>query len=234
MFDIGDLREGIYYKNDYHSVVKKILMLDAIDFIGIATNLTCFGAVIPTEKTLKKLEVIGKDIEKTYGLSFTIKSFGNSSSLYLFDTDDDFSYFNNLRPGEAIVLGNETAYGKRIENTHHDAFTFEAQVIEVYDKPTKPEGEIGVNAFGEKVTYEDRGIVKRAILGFGIQDVDFEDLTPKDDSVVILGASSDHTIVEIKAGEVEIGSVISFDVNYGSLLKLSTSQYVYQECVYGK
>ncbi|MFV0425371.1 MAG: alanine racemase [Bacilli bacterium] len=234
MFDIGDLREGIYYKDDYKSKVEEILKFSNTKIIGIGTNLTCFGAVIPTKETLNKLEKIGKDLESTFNLSFEIKSFGNSSSIYLLDSNDDFSYFNNLRPGEAIVLGKETAYGAHIKGTHLDVFRFEAQIIEIYDKPTLPEGEIGVNAFGEKVSYEDRGVVTRAILGFGMQDVNYENLFPKDSNIEILGASSDHTIIEIKSGNYKIGDVVSFDVEYGSLLMLSTSEYVYKEVENGK
>lgn len=234
MFDIGDLREGIYYKDDYRSKVEQILKFENINLVGIGTNLTCFGAVIPTKETLNKLETIGKELENMYNLNFEIKSFGNSSSVYLLDSNDDYSYFNNLRLGEAIMLGKETAYGKHIDGTNLDVFKFEAQVIEVYDKPTLPEGEIGVNAFGEKVTYEDRGVVTRAILGFGMQDVNYENLKVRDNNIEILGASSDHTIVEIKTGEYKIGDVIEFDVNYGSLLTLTTSKYVYKEVLNGE
>ncbi len=234
MFDLGDLREGVYYKDDYKSIIKEVLELENIEMIGIGTNLTCFGAVIPTKETLNKLEVIGRDLESTFNLDFEIKSFGNSSSIYLLDSEEDFSYFNNLRPGEALVLGKETAYGKHIENTHLDVFRFEAQIIEIYDKPTLPEGEIGVNAFGEKVSYEDRGIVTRAILGFGVQDVNFENLVPRTNDIEILGASSDHTLIEVKNGDYKIGDIISFDVEYGSLLTLATSEYVYKEVENGR
>lgn len=234
MFDIGDLREGIYYKDDYKKHVEQILKFENIILAGIGTNLTCFGAVIPTKTTLDKLEYIGKDLEETYNLNFEIKSFGNSSSVYLFESDYDFSYFNNLRIGESIVLGTESSYGKRVTNTYDDVFRFDAQIIEIYDKPTLPEGEIGVNAFGEKVSYEDRGVVTRAILGFGIQDVNYENLTPLSDSVVVLGASSDHTVVEIKNGDYKIGDVISFNVNYSALLTLTTSKYIYREVINGK
>lgn len=234
MFDIGDLREGVYYKEDYKSYIEKVLEFSNISLIGIGTNLTCFGAVIPTKETLNKLEMIGKDLETTFNLSFEIKSFGNSSSIYLLDSNEDFSYFNNLRPGEAIMLGKETAYGKHIEGTNSDVFRFDAQIIEIYDKPTLPEGEIGVNAFGEKVSYEDRGVVTRAILGFGQQDVDYTNLTPRDENIEILGASSDHTIVEVKVGNYKIGDVVSFDLEYGSLLTLATSEYIYKEVENGK
>ncbi len=150
------------------------------------------------------------------------------------DGGDDYSYFNNLRLGEAILLGRETSYGEKLINTYEDAFTFEAQIIEIYDKPSKPEGLIGVNAFGEKVEFEDYGIIKRAILGFGVQDASFENLMPIDNNIKLLGASSDHTIVEIKGGDYKIGDVVAFNTSYGSLLSLATSEYVYKDVQNGK
>ena len=85
---------------------------------------------------------------------------------------------NNLRLGEAVILGNETAYGERIPGTHGDGVVLEAQIVEVKTKRSLPVGEIGVDAFGRKPVYQDRGMRKRAILAVGRQDVDVDGITP--------------------------------------------------------
>ena len=41
------------------------------------------------------------------------------------------NFINNLRLGESIVLGNETAYGGRIAGTYNDCFTLCAEIIEL-------------------------------------------------------------------------------------------------------
>lgn len=233
MVDIGDLREGIFYNDNYLELVEDVLNLSNIELYGVGTNLTCYGAVIPTKNTLKKLEEVCRNVESTFGITLQLKSFGNSSSIYLLSTEDDYSYFNNLRLGEAIVFGRETAYGQDLENMYNNVFTFEAEIVELYEKPSIPEGDIGVNAFGEKVVFKDKGVMKRAILAFGKQDVNYNDLIIIDKRINIIGGSSDHTIIEILEGNYAVGDKIKFNLSYGGLLALSTSKYVYKEVVYG-
>ncbi len=54
MVDLGDLREGILPK-DVLPTVKEIIKLPNLEFVGIGTNLTCYGGVIPDENNLGKL-----------------------------------------------------------------------------------------------------------------------------------------------------------------------------------
>jgi len=135
---------------------------------------------------------------------------------------------NNLRLGESIVLGNETAHGNSIKGTFYDCFTFCAEIIELKEKQSVPIGEIGVDAFGNKPTYVDRGIRKRAILAAGRQDVRPDGLSPKDDAIIILGASSDHMIIDVtdSCRDYSIGDIVEFTLDYGALLLTSTSEYV--------
>jgi predicted amino acid racemase len=125
-------------------------------------------------------------------------------------------------------LGTESAYGERIEGTYGDAFTFSAEIIELKEKPSAPIGEIGMDAFGGKPVFEDKGIIKRAIVAAGRQDVKHEGLTPRDKGITILGASSDHMILDVTNAERQysIGDAIEFDVSYGALLAAATSEYV--------
>ncbi len=234
MFDLGDLREGIFYKDEYLNTVSEILSLDNIDLVGIGTNLTCYGGVIPTKETLDKLANIGKRIESNFNIELEIKSFGNSSSVYLLGDSSSYEYFNNLRIGEALLLGREAAYGEFIDGMHRDVFKLQCQLIEVYNKPSLPEGEIGMNAFGEKVEFEDKGNMLRGILAIGRQDVNLEDLVPADPNVKLIGSSSDHTIVELMSDHYQVGDIIDFNVTYGSLLSLTTSRYVSRGVEYGK
>ncbi|MDR3214704.1 MAG: alanine racemase, partial [Bacilli bacterium] len=55
MIDLGDLREGIMFDSDYLSFVKEILEYKNINLIGIGTNVTCYGSVIPTNESLQIL-----------------------------------------------------------------------------------------------------------------------------------------------------------------------------------
>lgn len=227
MIDLGDLREGVW-ADEAVDYAGKIIELKGVRLIGIGTNLTCYGAVIPKVDNLSRLVEIGESIKKRYGLELTIISGGNSSSIYLVENGTIPKGINNLRLGESIVLGNETAYGNRIEGTYNDCFTICAEIIELKEKQSVPIGEIGVDAFGNKPTYVDRGIRKRAILAIGKQDVRIDGLTPIDEKIIILGASSDHMIVDVTDSEkgYSIGDIVEFTLDYGALLSACTSEYV--------
>ncbi|QXM05956.1 ornithine racemase Orr [Crassaminicella indica] len=229
MVDLGDLREGVW-RSDVVDTVKEILKFKGVKLIGIGTNLTCYGGVIPSKENLGWLSELANTIEKEFGITLEIISGGNSSSLHLLEKGEMPEKINHLRPGEAILLGRETAYGKVIKDTYQDAFTFVAEIIELKEKPSIPIGEIGMDAFGNKPTFADKGIRKRAILAVGRQDVSVENLIPIDKNIEILGASSDHLILDVTdvQKDLKVGDEIRFNVEYGALLQLSTSEYIHK------
>lgn len=228
MFDLGDLREGYFYEEDLFNNIENIQKFENIKMVGIATNLTCYGAIIPSEINTGRLVEIAKNVENKFGLNLEIVSGGNSSSLDLMMNDNMPKGVTNLRIGESIVLGRETAYGKNIEGAYQDAFKLVCEVVECKEKPSVPIGEIGVDAFGNKPVYEDRGILKRAIIAIGKQDIDMDSLTPVDPFITILGASSDHMILDVTKSnqKYNIGDKVEFLLTYGGLMSSSTSEYV--------
>lgn len=233
MVDLGDLREGYFEEKDLFETVNKVLKLENIELVGLASNLTCYGAVIPTNENLTRLAKLAREIEDKFNIKLPFVSGGNSSSLYLIDKKELPEGITNLRPGEAIVLGKETAYGDTIEGTYQDVFKLVCEIIEIKNKPSLPIGEIGVDAFGNKPEYEDRGIRKRAIIGIGRQDINISSISPLDTKIDILGASSDHLIMDITDSEnnYEIGDKIEFSLEYGALMAAATSEYVYKELI---
>lgn len=228
MIDIGDLREGLYYKENILDIVKRILPYKHIHLLGIGTNLTCYGGIIPEESTLEKLTNVITTIKNELHVDLKIISGGNSSHLYLLKNNIKVPYINNLRIGEALVLGRETSFGKPINELYQDVFTLEADLIEVKIKPSIPEGKIGMNAFGEIPQFSDLGLMKRGILALGRQDVDFHEINPIDTAVRLIGSSSDHIIVDLTHTSIDyqVGDILSFNLSYGSLLSLMTSKYV--------
>ncbi|MCK4552174.1 MAG: alanine/ornithine racemase family PLP-dependent enzyme [Tenericutes bacterium] len=226
MFDLGDLREGIYYKSDYISIINEILKLDNILIRGIGTNLTCYGGLVPSKEIFERLITIKLNIENSCGIKLEIISGGNSSSVTLFDKNIIPKEINHLRLGESILFGKETSYSTLIEGLHHDVFSFEAEIIELKDKPSYPDGEISINSFGLKPDIEDKGNMKRAILAIGKQDTILSNLKPLDESISIIGGSSDHLILDVTKGNYKIGDVIAFKINYPALVHLMNSNYI--------
>lgn len=227
MIDVGDLREGIL-ESEVMDTVREILSFSNIRLCGIGTNLTCYGGIIPDENNLGKLISLKVEIEKNFGLSLSVVSGGNSSSLYAVMEGTIPEEINQLRIGEAILLGRETSYGRKVPGCAEDAFVIKGEIIEIKHKPSVPTGKIGVDAFGNIPKFEDKGIIKRAIIALGRQDIVPEGLIPIDQGIDILGASSDHLITDITncSANYKLGDIMNFNMNYGCLLRAMTSPYV--------
>ncbi|MGZ4729337.1 MAG: alanine/ornithine racemase family PLP-dependent enzyme, partial [Acidimicrobiales bacterium] len=132
---------------------------------------------------------------------------------------------NDLRLGEAILLGCEPLRRRPIDGLHTDAFTLVAEVIEVKSKPTLAWGEINETAFGPQPLAPDRGSLPRAILALGRQDVDPAGLVAPE-GMTILGASSDHLVVDPGRAWLKVGSEVRFQLDYRALLGAMTSPFV--------
>ncbi len=105
-------------------------------------------------------------------------------------------------------------------------FKIKAEIVELKTKPSIPIGTIGQDAFGETPSFEDKGEHLRGIVAIGRQDIDLS-LNPVEDGIEILGASSDHLILEIEQSKgLKVGDVIEFVPEYGALLAAMTSPYV--------
>lgn len=233
MFDLGDLREGYFYEEDFFNSVREIVRLKNIKIIGIATNLTCYGAVIPSRENTGRLVSIARKMEEKFGIDTEIVSGGNSSSMHLIMSNTMPEGITNLRIGESIILGRETAYGKNIHGTYQDAFKLVCQIIECKEKPSVPIGEIGVDAFRHKPVYENKGILKRAIIAIGKQDINIDSLIPIDTYIKILGASSDHMILDVSntKHDYKVGDNVEFLLTYGGIMSSSTSEYVSKKII---
>lgn len=231
MVDMGDLREGVFFKNteELLALAQQAEEAPGLKLLGLAFNVTCYGSVIPTRQTLADFRSIKEQVEKKLKRQLEFVSCGNSSSLYLLD-NADFEGFNNLRLGEGLLLGRETAYGKDLPTLHQDVLTLECEVVEVKRKPTYPIGKIGVNAFGQTVEYVDRGERLRAIAAIGQQDIDWEGLTPCTSGMTVFGASSDHLLLDVTDCPVKVGDVVRFRVDYSAALRAFTSPYVEKVC----
>ena len=236
MVDLGDLREGIW-PDDLVPTVEKVLALPNVRIAGLGTNLTCFGAILPTEENMGVLAEHARELERRFDLTLRYVSGGNSSSLPLVIAGKMPAGINNLRIGEAILQGGRDTFLDRPWHAlDRDAFRLTGELLEVKIKPSLPIGTVGLDAFGRKPVFEDKGDRLRGIVNLGREDVVVEGLTPTDPGIAVLGASSDHLVLDLTgAGAApEVGSLISFSMNYGALLAAMTSEYVEKEPILGR
>lgn len=228
MFDLGDLREGIIDPSEMYRTMEEALPLGGIVVAGIGTNLTCYGGVVPTYDNLSRLVELKIAIERRFKINLDIVSGGNSSSIPLVVNKTIPEGINQLRLGETIILGREPGYGRHIEGTYDDCFKLSTEIIEIKEKPSIPIGEVTVDSFGNKPVFIDKGTRKRAICAVGKQDVLNEQIISQDSDIFILGASSDHLILDITECQTpyRVGDIVSFKLTYSGILSCMTSEYV--------
>ncbi|MCW9036084.1 MAG: alanine/ornithine racemase family PLP-dependent enzyme [Rhodospirillales bacterium] len=224
MVELGDLREGIM-PPDLEEVVRQTLRFPHITLKGIGTNLACRCGVVPDELNMGRLSALADEIEATFGPILDVVSGGNSANLEWALSSASVGRINNLRLGEAILLGREPLHRQPIEGLYIDAITLVAEVIEAKIKPSQPWGEIGETAFGVVTPAIDSGSICQAILAVGQMDTDSSGLTPPE-GIHILGSSSDHLVVDCGKSLPSIGSEMAFGVNYSALIRAMASPLV--------
>lgn len=233
MADLGDLREGFWDKDEMIKVAEYIenKMIN-IQLVGIGTNVGCYGSISPTVEKLEELVELAERIEKRLGRQLEYISGGATSSLMRVWDKNIPKRINMLRVGEGILLARDldVFYGYDMSDLYQDIFRLKAEVIEVKDKPSYPVGTIAIDAFGHTPTYVDRGIRRRALLAMGKVDYgDPAELLPMDKGIEVLGASSDHTIIDVEDAErdYKVGDIMTFDICYATVVYLTNCRNVH-------
>ena len=204
-----------------------VLQSPNLELLGVGTNLGCFGGVITDAANMQGLIEVATHIEQKFSFTLPYISGMSTAAMEMIENKTMPLRVNHGRFGEAWLLGFDSVDNRRLTYLHDDVFLFKAQIIEIKDKPSKPVGTIGGNAFGQHVEFKNQGMMKRALLAFGTQDVAYEYLIPLDENIEIIGASSDHTIINLHGSDnYEVGDVLTFKLKYHALLHLYTSKYV--------
>lgn len=232
MVDLGDLREGFWDRDELMEAATMVeYELHNLELAGIGTNLGCYGAIAATAEKLQELVAVAEQIEAKIGRELEFISGGATSSLPRVLEHNMPSRINLLRIGEGILLAKDLQdlWGYEMDYLYRDAFVLRAEVIEVRDKPSHPVGTISVDAFGHTPVYEDRGIRKRALIALGKVDFAYPDeLIPKEAGVTVLGASSDHTILDVEDAErdIQVGDILEFELCYATMVFITNSDNI--------
>jgi predicted amino acid racemase len=237
MADVGDLREGFWDKDEMvEAAVFVENELKNLDLAGVGFNVGCWGSIEPMPDNLNELVDIAERIEARIGRQLEYISGGATSTLMRVIDGNVPERINLLRCGEGIILARDLDifYGYDMSYMHQDVYKLYAEVIEVRDKPTHPVGKIAIDCFGHKPVYEDRGIRRRALLAMGRVDYgSIDEIFPVEKGVSLVGAASDHTIMDVEDAErrLEVGDIVEFNINYASLVYLSASRNVNKEFI---
>jgi len=218
MVEVGDRREGVMPEQALDTA-RAMLGLPGIDLVGIGANTSCIGGVLPTKKNMQLLVDVAESVESALGIKFRIVSGGHSGNLNLVGRDEHPSRINQLRIGEAILRGEEVRSHYPLPCPYQNAFKVKAEVIELKTKPSLPEGPTAIDTLGRRPHFEDRGLRLRAILAIGWQDLRIDGLTPERPGAILVGASSDHMVLDVTEADppVHLGEELEFAPSYAAL-----------------
>jgi ornithine racemase len=211
----GDRREGVM-PDEAAALCRLAVQLPGLELAGVACNLNCLCGVLPTPANLGGFAAFVERLEHELELRFSTVSGGHTTCLRFLDVGCLPRRVDHLRVGEGILFGRDSICDVPLPGAHTDTFTAWAEVIEVAAKPSAPEGETGPDAFMRVREWPDLGVRRRAVLAMGETDVSVSWLTPTRPGVQIVGASSDHTVVDVTDADphVEVGDELEFAADY--------------------
>lgn len=232
MVEMGDNREGILPDN-LAEVAARIGNLPGLALKGIAANFTCLGNTAPTADDMALLSRLADMVEGACGPLVEVVSGGGSANLHWAQSAAATRRINNLRLGEAILLGVDPVTGQAIDGLHLDAFTFVAEVIETSCKlrETHPPQRDPAPAPLRLVRNGDGP--SRSVLAVGQQDTDIGGLAFPE-GVIGQGATSDHTVIRSTNPMALVGSEMRMGMNYSALMRAMNAPDVAKVARHGK
>ena len=217
MVEMGDLREGIM-PQDLVDMAQRVVDMPGVALTGIAANFACLNGIAPTAAKMRALSDLANDVEGQCGPFLQTISGGNSANLpWAFGTLGT-GRINDLRLGEALLLGVDPITGDQIGGLSRGAFTLVAEVIETDEKPAHSSvSHARRNLAGIQIV-SDTSETTRIILALGRQDMDAAGLSMSLGSTLI-GATSDHLVIGTKDAALCVGSEMRFQMSYGALMR---------------
>ena len=216
MVEMGDLRDGILPEN-LEGIAQQVMQMSGVALKGIGANFACLSGLAPTTLQMAAFCDLANEIEGVCGPFLKIVSGGNSANLPWALGEHATGRVNDLRLGEAILLGVEPVSGDQISGMHTDAFTLVAEVIETNAKPAPSPIALIDPSPGRLRIVTPSGASARMILAMGHQDTDIPGLSMPVGSTLI-GATSDHLVIESIRSPLKLGSEVRFQMNYSALM----------------
>ncbi|OYT15248.1 MAG: amino-acid racemase [Bacteroidetes bacterium 4572_77] len=235
MIELGELREGVNRAN-LIEFYQKIFELSNIEVIGLGANLGCMYGVEPTYDKLLQLVLYKELINEKFNKKLKLVSGGSSITLPLIEQNFIPKGVNHFRIGEAAFFGTSPMDNEAFATLSTNTFEFHANIIELEKKAIVPDGVIQDANVGHTAEYDEGDIGEttyKAILDFGILDVDINDITAFDQGIEFVGTTSDMTVVDLVKNKNEdgtqkyrVGHTIAFKPNYMAVARLLNSKFI--------
>lgn len=230
MIELGELREGVM-REDFIRFYEEIFNSLNIEVVGIGANLSCLYGIRPSHDKLIQLSLYEQLIEAKFDKQIQYVSGGSSVTIPLIFQGLLPAGINHFRVGETLFFGTDVYHDSVITDMHNNVFRLYAEIIEINEKPLIPTGKTGTNLEGKTFEFDEtlRGKTGcRAILDIGLLDVEGEHIKPVDESIEIVGMSSDMIVMDMgeNTKNYKVGDVIEFKPDYMGVLKILNSRYV--------
>ncbi len=217
MVEMGDGREGII-PHSLGEIAQQVVAMPGVALQGIGANFACLSNIAPTTQQMRDLSALATDVEGQCGPFLQTVSGGNSANLPWALEERATGRINDLRIGEAILLGVDPITGDHIGGMFRDAFTLVAEVIETNAKSMQPLLCHSDHSVAKIHLVPETSKATRIILGIGHQDTDTAGLSMSQGNTFI-GATSDHLIIGTNDARLCVGSEMRFQMNYSALMR---------------
>lgn len=230
MIDLGELREGVM-RDDFIDFYSRVFRMENIEIIGLGTNLSCLYGILPNNDKLIQLSLYKQLVEAKFNVSIPFISGGSSVTIALVQQGLIPKGINHFRVGETLFMGTDVYNNNRFEHMENDIFKLYAEIIELYEKPVVPTGELGTNLEGDTFNFEESDYGKttvRAIIDIGLLDIDMKHLDPTDTDIKYAGATSDMVVLDLGGNpkNYKVGDKIEFTMDYMGIVRIMNSKYI--------
>lgn len=236
MIDLGELREGVM-REDFIDFYAKVFEMKNIEVVGLGTNLACLYGVKPNNDKLLQLCLYKQLIELKFNVKIPFVSGGSSVTIPLIKQGLLPKDINHFRVGETLFMGTDAYNNVPFKNMDNDIFKLYAEIIELYEKPLIPSGELGSNLEGNVMTFDEKNIGKssvRAIIDIGLLDIDMKHLEATDENVKLAGATSDMVVLDLGENltNFKVGDQMEFTLDYMGIVRIMNSKYIEKRVVH--
>lgn len=230
MIDLGELREGVM-RDDFVDFYATVFQMKNIEVVGIGTNLSCLYGILPNNDKLLQLCLYKQLIELKFNVAIPYISGGSSVTIPLIEQKLLPKDVNHFRIGETLFMGTDVYNNKKYEELENDIFKLYAEIIELYEKPLIPSGEMGLNLEGDTVSFDQKNIGRstfRAIIDVGLLDIDIKHFDPTDTDIKYAGATSDMVVLDLGENPkgYKVGDQIEFTMDYMGIVRIMNSKYI--------
>ncbi|MGB1268481.1 MAG: alanine racemase [Flavobacteriaceae bacterium] len=235
MVELGELREGVK-RTELMTFYENVFNFSNIDVIGIGSNLGCMYGIEPSYDKLLQLSLYQELISAKFNRNLKYVSGGTSITLPLIENKTIPKDINHFRVGEAVFFGVSPLDNKPFKELSTDTFEFTANIIELEEKKIVPEGVISDANIGHSADFNEGDKSEtstKAILDFGLLDVEKDDIESVDNDLKFVGVTSDMLVVDIGTNKTtsgkkkySIGDKVRFKPNYMAVARLLNSKFI--------